>query len=228
VSEILPDCMIGPNDPCKGFQQLQSKIDQLTKAYEELYSRHTNLINDGQRLYVEKLEKQLEDLNQNCISLSLHESRLAAREMELEKVQKERDSWKASAEHHILCCDGYSERQLYLVELMDKEKNESKALLTEALAGRDQWRKTHLDLTDAVKERDEILKCAELNEENCKLHRFKLTDAVKALEKLETEEFYWVYESHRDENNKEHPGLMKKIHEIRQFARETLQRIKGK
>lgn len=54
-----------------------------------------------------ELKKQLEDMNQNCISIGLHNSRMEAREMELEKAQKERDEYRVKAEQLF----GYSFEQ---------------------------------------------------------------------------------------------------------------------
>ena len=49
-----------------------------------------------------------------------------------------------------------------------------------------------------------------------------LLPLIEKLKVMQDEEFYWVYEPHRDENNKFHPGLMKNIHEIRSYVKEVL------
>lgn len=33
---ILPDCMMGPSDPCKGYEHLYSQLEALKKENEEL------------------------------------------------------------------------------------------------------------------------------------------------------------------------------------------------
>jgi hypothetical protein len=37
----LPDCMIGPSEPCDGYVQLQNETDRLRRVNEELVGAKT-------------------------------------------------------------------------------------------------------------------------------------------------------------------------------------------
>lgn len=79
-----------------------------------------------------ELKRQLEYMNQNCISIGLHNSRMEAREMELEKAQKEREDLK------LALADRSEKYKLFIDKGLDQLHTENKRL-REALEMHHQW-----------------------------------------------------------------------------------------
>lgn len=109
---------------------------------------------------------ELEDANDNCISINLHESIMWVKDQELEKCKNKRSELKQQME--------------------------------EAIAGRDQWRSTHLKLTETIKSLNEIL----------------------------TDDYWYRYKPFIDEKGVERPGLIKNISIIKENIKQILEKIK--
>lgn len=177
-SELRQEIAWKENEQCIYVIE-KSAYEDLGKDYDELYADYTNMLNSGYdklqseithlKSCIEVMHAQQDKMSKECISLFLHDQRVAQLEAENDKLKSEYN------------------------EILEPIFRDKLAALEAQLAKQD---KAVLEL-------------------------------VEALRTLKTEEFYWVYEPHRDENNKLHPGLMKTIFEIRKFANDALKAFDG-
>jgi hypothetical protein len=96
------------------LQQQAEKIDELTEEVETLnrLSNKQSEIYHSQRTKITELEKQLADMNRDCISLFLHEQRMMQLETRLKEAESVIKNWIDWEEIQIKKEGGYVGKEI--------------------------------------------------------------------------------------------------------------------
>lgn len=191
------------------YQKMKDKIIECGEYKSTDFQLIDSLINEFEAVAeCEKLTSQLEAINRNCISLSLHESRMRVIEDKLEACKKENEELKKLLQ-----------AMTELAAENDSDAGDAQLKLAEAIKERDDLRK---QLNRLCEVKDETVKDCIHNHNMFLQEKNQLAEAIKALE------FYGDMDSYREietPDGKRIPVFYKDM--MGKLARQTIEKLKG-